>query len=208
MKLTPVHVLLLVFTWTELADAYLWQPRGFSEAKLVQARGTGPLHKLPAACFIPSWRTRTGNIKTVMKIPGIEFLVQALSPKPSSFSNNPVVAAVQDRDEGKVRTLITQGVDVNGFDPLFGNSMHWIAEKGHYQYPPSGIPKVLIDAGLDLNAKNPSGSTALEISLLRGWQNIATLLLDSGADRAVVTEAVKSRITCPDCKKVVRDYRL
>ena len=86
--------------------------------------------------------------------------------------------------------------------------MHWIAEKGHYQYPPSGIPKLLVDSGLDLNARNPAGSTALEISLLKGWQKIAMLLLDSGADRTVVTESVKSRLTCPDCKKVVRDYRL
>jgi ankyrin repeat protein len=143
-----------------------------------------------------------------MKIPGIEFLVQALSPKPAKFSTNPVIAAIQDRDESKVRSLVSSGIDVNGFDPELGNGMHWIAEKGHYQYPPSGIPKLLVDSGLDLNAKNPAGSTALEISLLKGWQKIAMLLLDSGADRAVVTESVKSRLTCPDCKKVVRDNRL
>ena len=37
---------------------------------------------------------------------------------------------------------------------------------------------------------------------------IAILLLDSGALRNVVTSDTKSRIKCPDCKKVVRDYEL
>ena len=148
------------------------------------------------------------TFRTSMKIPGIEILVQALSPKPSVFSSNPILAAVQDRNEAKLRSLLEQGTSVNGFDPAIGNSMHWIAEKGHYQYPPTGIPKTLVDAGIDLNARNPSGATALETSLLRGWQKIAMLLLDRGADRTVVTDSVKSRITCPDCKKVVRDYGL
>jgi ankyrin repeat protein len=143
-----------------------------------------------------------------MKIPGIEFLVQALSPKPAVFSTDPIIAAVQDRNEQKLRSLVSSGVSVNGVDRSIGNGMHWIAEKGHYQYPPASIPKLLVDSGLDLNAKNPEGYTALELSLLRGWQKIAMLLLDSGADRSVVTDGIKSRLTCPDCKKVVRDYKL
>ena len=119
-----------------------------------------------------------------------------------------LLAAVQEKSEEKVRTLLSQKADVNSADPKIGNAMHWIAEKGHHQYPPAGIPKLLIDSGLDVNAKNPAGSTALEISLQKGWQNIAMLLLDNGAERSVVNDAVKSRITCPDCKKVVRDYKL
>ena len=34
------------------------------------------------------------------------------------------------------------------------------------------------------------------------------LLLESGADKSVVTESVKNRITCPDCKRVVKQYSL
>lgn len=86
--------------------------------------------------------------------------------------------------------------------------MHIIATKGHYFFPPQDIPLALIKAGIDINAKNDEGRTPLEISLLKGWQRIAMLLLDSGADRTVVTNEVKSKITCPDCKKVVRDYDL
>ena len=39
-------------------------------------------------------------------------------------------------------------------------------------------------------------------------QKISMLLLDSGADKSVVTESVKNRITCPDCKRVVKQYSL
>jgi ankyrin repeat protein len=119
-----------------------------------------------------------------------------------------MLAAVQEKNEEKVRSLISQKADVNSSDPAIGNCMHLIAEKGHYQYPPAGIPKLLIDAGINVNAKNPAGATALEISLQKGWQNIATLLLENGADHSVVNDSVKSKITCPDCKKVVRDYKL
>lgn len=39
---------------------------------------------------------------------------------------------------------------------------------GHYQFPPQGIPKLLIDSGIDINAKNNDGQSPLEISLLSG----------------------------------------
>lgn len=39
-------------------------------------------------------------------------------------------------------------------------------------------------------------------------QNIAELLLKSGADRSVVDAAVKGAITCPDCKRIVAVYNL
>lgn len=94
-------------------------------------------------------------------------------------------------------------VDVDG-----NNAMHIIAKKGHYQFPPSEIPKTLIDGGLNINAKNKDNKTSLEISLLSGWQKISMLLLDNNADRSVVTKDVVSRLTCPDCKRVVKEYEL
>ena len=89
-----------------------------------------------------------------------------------------MIAAVQDRNENRLRSLLQSGADVNGFDPAFGNAMHYIATQGHYQYPPNGIPKVckwalvyfltsipkkvknlfiqmLVNSGVDLDAKDP-----------------------------------------------------
>lgn len=62
---------------------------------------------------------------------------------------------------------IASGADVNerveGLTPL-----HFIARKGHYQYPPREIPEALVKAGADLEAKDGDGLTALEVSLLKG----------------------------------------
>ena len=88
------------------------------------------------------------------------------------------------------------------------NAMHICAKQGHYKWEPEvGIPRLLIDCGIDVNATNKNGQTPLELSLLRGWQKIALdLILKGNADRSVITPAVKGRISCPDCIQVARKY--
>jgi len=122
-------------------------------------------------------------------------------------SNIEIIDAVNSKNNNLIKEIISKGkvndVDING-----NNAMHIIAKKGHYQFPPSDIPKTLIEGGIDINAKNNDKKTALEISLLSGWQKISMLLLDNNADRTVVTREVVDKITCPDCKRVVREYKL
>lgn len=88
------------------------------------------------------------------------------------------------------------------------NAMHIVAKQGHYKWVPEvGVPRLLIDCGIDVNAKNKNGQSPLELSLLRGWQKIALVLIQQGnADRSVITASVKGRITCPDCIHVARKY--
>jgi hypothetical protein len=73
--------------------------------------------------------------------------------------------------------------------------------------PPAEIPAALVGAGADLEARDAGGMTALQVSLLAGWQNIAELLIKSGASTAGVA-AIKGRLTCPDCKRLVAQYKL
>lgn len=58
-----------------------------------------------------------------------------------------------------------------------------------------------------MEAKDKNGLTALQVSLLSGWQNIGYLLVDSGAATDGVP-AIKGRLTCPDCKRLVAKYNL
>mgnify|MGYP001806839086 CR=1 FL=1 len=44
-------------------------------------------------------------------------------------------------------------------------------------------------------------------SLYGTMQNIAELLIKSGANTAGVA-SIKSRLTCPDCKRIVAQYNL
>lgn len=83
----------------------------------------------------------------------------------------------------------------------------YIARAGHYKYPPTEIPQSLINAGADLDVKDKRGLTALQVSLLSGWQNIAEVLIQNGADTSGVA-AIKGQITCPDCKRLVLRYEL
>ena len=123
-------------------------------------------------------------------------------------TNVPIIDAVLSKNMDTIVATLARS-SINEKDPSSGNNaMHIISKKGHYQFPPAVIPTLLIDRGIDINATNGDNQTALEISLLSGWQKIAMLLLDRGADRSVVTESVKSKIRCPDCKRVVQTYSL
>lgn len=120
-----------------------------------------------------------------------------------------IIDAVLNKDVSKIESILKQGSSaLNKRDNQGRNALHLISKLGHYKYPPTEIPKKLIENGIDLNAKDGFGQTALEISLLSGWQKLAMLYLDNGADRSVVTSDVVQRITCPDCKRVVREYKL
>lgn len=95
-----------------------------------------------------------------------------------------IIDAIQTQKEESVSFVIaragsTLSTVVNEKDPSSGNNaMHIIAKKGHYKFPPAAIPKKLVDSGIDVNAKNGKGETALEISLLSGWQ-VAVMPFDS-----------------------------
>lgn len=132
------------------------------------------------------------------------------APEPSGSAT---IDAVLSKQPATLQANLARGGkdSANERDSDGNNAMHLIAKKGHYQYPPEpegSIPKMLIAAKIDINARNKDNRTALELSLLSGWQRIAYLLLESGADRSVVTQEVKSKITCPDCKRVVKEYQL
>eukprot|EP01038_Epipyxis_sp_PR26KG_P010138 gene10138-13638_t len=128
---------------------------------------------------------------------------------PPISTSIPFIDAVLSHDYDLAKSILLANSNaVNIVDSNGQNAMHIVAKKGHYKYPPGGIPLFLIQNGININAKDKAGSTPLEISLLSGWQKIAMLLLDNGANRLVVTDDIKQRITCPDCKRVVKQYNL
>jgi hypothetical protein len=86
-----------------------------------------------------------------------------------------IIDAIQSQSEESVKSVLSASSFsksmINDREPETGNNaMHIIAKKGHYKYPPTQIPKLLVDGGIDIDAKNAKGETPLEISLLSGWQ--------------------------------------
>lgn len=110
-------------------------------------------------------------------------------------------------DNSAVSAALRSGGDPNQRNASGLTPLHYIAREGHYKFPPSEIPAALLAAGADLEAKDSEGLTALQVSLLKGWQNISELLIKKGASTSGVP-GIRSRLTCPDCKALVLQYNL
>ncbi|GFR45160.1 hypothetical protein Agub_g6544 [Astrephomene gubernaculifera] len=145
--------------------------------------------------------------QTLSQVASNVYKVSAMFSQPEP-GLTPLWAAVKRLDLSAVKAALNSGASPDERDATSGDTpLLMIARAGHYKYPPSEIPAALVRAGADLEARDKAGLTALQISLLSGWQNIAELLISSGASTAGVAE-VKPRLTCPDCKRLVAKYNL
>ncbi|EFJ42946.1 hypothetical protein VOLCADRAFT_107046 [Volvox carteri f. nagariensis] len=154
------------------------------------------------AAFTPDNPVRQALSQVAINV----YKVSALMSQPEA-GLTPLWAAVKRLDLGAVNAALRAGADPNERDAAGDTPLLCIARAGHYKYPPNEIPAALVKAGADMEAKDKSGLTALQVSLLSGWQNIAELLIKAGASTAGVA-AVKNRLTCPDCKRLVAQYNL
>ncbi|GAX73485.1 hypothetical protein CEUSTIGMA_g937.t1 [Chlamydomonas eustigma] len=120
---------------------------------------------------------------------------------------SPLWQAIKRIDLKGVSAAVSTGADLNERDVNGDTPLLYISRAGHYKFPPAEIPSVLVKGGADMEAQDSKGMTALQVSLLSGWQNIAELLIMSGASTTGVP-AIKSRLTCPDCRRIVSKYNL
>ncbi|MEW5297985.1 MAG: hypothetical protein WDW38_003716 [Sanguina aurantia] len=120
---------------------------------------------------------------------------------------SPLWAGVKKLNLSMVQSAIQGGANLNEVDANGDTALLYIARAGHYKFKPSEIPAALLKAGANKEAKDSKGLTALQVSLLAGWQNISELLLKEKADTSGVP-AINSRITCPDCKRIIAQYKL
>mmetsp|Transcript_26335 Transcript_26335/g.71258 ORF Transcript_26335/g.71258 Transcript_26335/m.71258 type:complete len:203 (+) Transcript_26335:50-658(+) len=126
---------------------------------------------------------------------------------PVEPGTSPMWASILKLDSDGMRLCMKNGANANERGPTGETPLLYIAKEGHYKYPPQEIPQMLIDMGADLEQKNSQNLTALEVSLLSGWQNIAELLLKAGANTSGVP-SIAPRVTCPDCKRLIAQYNL
>ena len=118
--------------------------------------------------------TKVSKIKfSIVILLLIQFLSMGNRASASTTSGNmSLLEAVKSRNEAQVKELIASKSALGDLDETGNGALHIIAKEGHYKFPPAGIPKILIDSGIDINSKNSNGATALEISLLSGWQKV------------------------------------
>jgi ankyrin repeat protein len=110
-------------------------------------------------------------------------IVLAMGSTQAKSSGEGLLDAVKNFDRNRIKELVSQPGALSSIaetDSMGNGPLHVIARIGHYKYPPAGIPKLLIDSGVDVNAKNHNGATALDISLLSGWQKVYIALPSFG----------------------------
>jgi hypothetical protein len=126
------------------------------------------------------------------------------------LASSPLWQAIEKLDDAAVAAALKAGASPDEPSPLTGETplIRIVKTGGHYKYPPAGIPTLLIKGGADLEKRDAeTGHTAFELSLLKGWQLHGYALLDAGASTSGVA-AIKSRLTCPDCKRLVAEKGL
>jgi ankyrin repeat protein len=80
-------------------------------------------------------------------------------------------------DIEKVRSLITQGADVNAKDKDSITPLHYAAKKGH-----TDVAEFLVSKGAEVNIKSYTDSTPLYFAAAKGHKGVAVLLIAKGAD--------------------------
>jgi ankyrin repeat protein len=81
-------------------------------------------------------------------------------------------------DLDKIKTLLELDlIDVDMKDSYSFTPLHWASKKGN-----SGLVKILLEKGSDINSKNIAGLTALDLASKGSNPEIIKILLEAGAD--------------------------
>jgi hypothetical protein len=104
-----------------------------------------------------------------------------------AFSTSQLLRAARDGDERRVRELVAAGAPLNLGDGFGNSALHWASSLGYAR-----IAKVLIDgkydgkgADVDLRTTGGGGLTPLMAAVVRGREELVSLLLEGGADVAL-----------------------
>ena len=94
-----------------------------------------------------------------------------------------VVDAARQGDRASVRTLLTQGADVNASEGDGMTALHWAARRGDAE-----LTRMLVYAGANVRASTRLGSyTPLLLAADTGNTAVIRILLDAGADPKAAT---------------------
>jgi ankyrin repeat protein len=110
-------------------------------------------------------------------ITGLALLVGSAAGTALAAERATLADAAERRDLAVVRTLLKEGVDVNGTQVDGTTALHWAAY--HDDAETAGL---LVKAGAGVNAANRYGVPPLALACTNGNAAVVQLLLDAGAD--------------------------
>jgi len=101
--------------------------------------------------------------------------------KAPTVTKNDIWTAALEGDIAGIKRHIASGADLDSLDPMGGNTpLQWSIMYGRLE-----AARLLVEAGVDINAESRDGSTALHTSAYFGPIELVKLLLEHGADTHV-----------------------
>ncbi|GAX84453.1 hypothetical protein CEUSTIGMA_g11873.t1 [Chlamydomonas eustigma] len=114
--------------------------------------------------------------KTLDRMQLIDSAVTAFCSKQDVLSFFELITASGNGNEEVVKTLLAQGLPVDGTDYDQRTCLHVAAKEGHVD-----IVKMLLQAGADVFAEDAFGTTPLYGAVKRGFDEVVDILLSYGA---------------------------
>lgn len=116
--------------------------------------------------------------------------------KQNEVGDTPLHEAAIKGDLKRVKSLISQGHEVNPRDNAGWIPLHESCNHGHY-----AIAEYLIEQGADVDFRGLKGVTPLHDAATNGHYNIMRLLIKNGANVLMLTDTGENVLTC------LRDYK-
>ncbi|MGD8787012.1 MAG: ankyrin repeat domain-containing protein, partial [Phycisphaerales bacterium] len=105
-------------------------------------------------------------------------------------ANESLRQAVVMGNADQVRSLLSEGADINARDRIGGTPLHTAVQNRNLE-----LIELLLDEGADIDARNNSGQTPLHLAVNYSRQNIAELLIEKGADINITTNRRENALT-------------
>jgi uncharacterized protein len=122
----------------------------------------------------------------------------------------PLNFALALRHYGIAGYLLDHGANVNGADPLLGSTplMEYVMSFQSGDGEASAMLKRLLDTGARINARGPSGATALRLAVAIDQHDMVQALLDAGADPTLANEKADTPLMLAERKQQVETAAL
>jgi uncharacterized protein len=122
----------------------------------------------------------------------------------------PLNFALALRHYGIAGYLLDHGANVNGADPLLGSTplMEYVMSFQSGDGEASAMLKRLLDTGARINARGPSGATALRLAVAIDQHDMVQALLDAGADPTLANDKADTPLMLAERKQRVETAAL